>query len=274
MGKLEQIGSYKYKCVCEICKKVFYEKKYRKDSSRYCSRTCAKSRLVKDLMGKKFGRLEVISFDGIKHRYAYWKCKCDCGNITSVRSSHLIEGTTTSCGCYNKEMSSIRTKELFTKHSLSNSRLYRVYKSIKSRCYCENSPEYKNYGGRGITICEEWRNDFKAFYDWAMANGYNENAKTMDCTIDRIDNNGNYEPSNCRFVDMKTQALNKRNNRRILYKGKSYTATEIALLKNCSLGAILWRLNNGWTVNDVFEIEVDNVHFNPRKTLQEREETK
>ena len=264
MPKYEPFGSYKYKCVCEICGKEFYEKAYRKDIAKYCSWKCANSRGVNDLMGKKFGRLKVVSFDGIKYRYAYWKCKCECGNTTSVRGSHLIEGTTTSCGCYKKELSSKMIKELCTTHDLSSSRLYAVYKSIKSRCYSKNQIRYKDYGGRGIKMCDEWKNDFKAFYDWAYENGYDEKAKLMECTIDRIDNDGNYEPSNCRWVSMKEQSLNKRTNHRVEYNGKSYTVKEISQIKNCSYGAIMWRLNNGWSVKDTIEIPIDNIHYRPK----------
>lgn len=264
MPKYEPIGIYKHKCVCVICGKDFYEQGYRKNIAKYCSRNCANSRFVNDLIGKKFGRLEVFSFDGIKHRYAYWKCKCECGNITSVRGSHLADGSTTSCGCYQKELSSKKIKELTTKHDLSNSRLYKVYKSIKSRCYYKNQPAYTNYGGRGIKMCDEWKNDFMAFHDWAYSNGYDENAELMKCTIDRIDNDGNYEPSNCRWVSMKEQSLNKRTNHRVEYNGKSYTIKEISQIKNCSYGAIMWRLNNGWSVKDTFEVPIDNIHFNPK----------
>lgn len=264
MAKYTPISGYKYECTCKNCGKTFYEKLYRKDIARYCSWNCANSRFLNDLTGKRFGRLKVISFNSIKNRYANWECECDCGNTTIVRGSHLIEGTTISCGCYAKETARKKMKELASTHNLSNSRLYKVYTSIKSRCYTKNNPEYKSYGERGIIMCEEWKKNFKAFYNWAIQNGYDETADFGKCTIDRIDNNGNYEPSNCRWVSMKEQSLNKRNNRKIEYKGEIYTVKEISKIKNCSYGAIQWRLNNGWSGNEIFEIDIDNIHFNPR----------
>lgn len=112
-------------------------------------------------------------------------------------------------------------------HGKSGTRLYRIWKSMRSRCMDKNMDAYKNYGARGISICKEW-DDFNNFYNWAYSNGYDENAEYMKCTLDRIDNDGNYEPSNCRFVDWKEQSRNKRTNRKFLFKGKMTTLPEIA----------------------------------------------
>lgn len=157
---------------------------------------------MKKIIGKRFGKLKVISVAkrverGDNKGYKYiLNCICDCGNKTLVKEEHLIAGHTCSCGC-------LRRKSL----GMSRSKMYKTWGNIKYRCNNKKAKDYKNYGGRGITICTEWGKSFQSFYDWSIANGYKENL-----TIDRIDVNGNYEPTNCRWVDMKTQQRNKRNN--------------------------------------------------------------
>lgn len=127
-------------------------------------------------------------------------------------------------------------------HGLRNSRLYRIWTNIKTRCYNAKDPHYSRWGGRGIVMCDEWKDDFKSFYDWAMSNGYSD-----DLTIDRIDNDGNYEPSNCRWVTAKEQSKNKRNVRFITYNGKTQTIPEWT--KELGLGkeTIRERLKRGWS---------------------------
>ena len=161
---------------------------------------------VKDLTGQRFGRLVVIERVGsTAKREATWKCLCDCGRTTISPGYNLRSGNTKSCGCLNSDESAKRS----TTHSMSRSRLYGVWSGMKFRCCCSSGPRYHQYGGRGITICTEWLNDFQAFYDWAMANGYDENAPKGKCTIDRIDNDKGYSPDNCRWVDMKVQRHNR-----------------------------------------------------------------
>lgn len=156
-----------------------------------------------DLIGKRFGRLVVVSLYSIdKYSTKKYVCRCDCGNTKIIGRSALTTGETKSCKCLSKEL---LLKRSIT-HGLSKTRLYRLYWSIKDRCYDQNHKYYKYYGGRGIVMCDQWLNSFKAFYDWAIANGYDDKLQ-----IDRFpDNDGNYEPENCRWT---TSVLNNRNRR-------------------------------------------------------------
>lgn len=165
------------------------------------------------MTGQRFGRLEVVGRSENKRKMAMWVCRCDCGNTKVVRGTDLRSGHTQSCGCLHKE--TVTTHGSTRNHGRIRSRLYKVWTSMKSRCYNENHPAYNCYGGRGIIICDEWKDDFQTFFDWAMANGYDENARRGDCTIDRIDVDGNYCPENCRWVDMKVQANNKRKHKKL-----------------------------------------------------------
>lgn len=171
-----------------------------------------------DLTGQRFGRLTIKNrVENSKFGHAQWLCKCDCGSIIIAETGHLKSGHTQSCGCYKKERIIICN----TKHSKSGSRLYGIYHGIKKRCYNKNSVSYRYYGGRGISMCDNWLKDFQAFYDWAVENGYSDNL-----TIDRIDVNGDYEPSNCRWVDVISQANNKRDNVFITMDGISMTIAQ------------------------------------------------
>lgn len=158
--------------------------------------------------GDKFNRLEFIEDLGMveygntgkKHRVG--KFICDCGNITILVCSSVKYGSTQSCGCYVKEFISSLNK----KHGFRHHPLYPVWLNIKTRCNNKNSTKYKDYGGRGISICDEWKNDFVSFHNWAIDNGWERGLQ-----IDRINNDGNYEPSNCQWVtNLENCAVGKR----------------------------------------------------------------
>ena len=166
-----------------------------------------------DMTGQRFGKLTAICRDEGRHgKQAAWLCRCDCGNIKSVRGDKLRSGITQSCGC--AASTTVIIGEV--KHGLSHSRLYHVWTGMKKRCHQEKSKQYVNYGGRGITVCDEWRNSLEAFRDWALANGYDENAPFGVCTIDRIDNDKGYSPDNCRWISHREQQQNKRNSREVI----------------------------------------------------------
>ena len=156
----------------------------------------SKSNLL-NITGQRYGKLTALQFEGRnRHGKACWLCRCDCGKQKVVLLGSLMSGRTKSCGCLNVGN---------TVHGMHDKRLYRTYHNMKRRCYSPGSHNYKYYGGRGITICDEWKNSFPAFCEWAIESGYSD-----DLTIDRIDVDGNYEPSNCRWVHASIQSGNRR----------------------------------------------------------------
>ena len=198
-------------------------------------------------IGNKYGRLTVLKLDhikeyispkGTKHKREYYLCSCDCGKTNIVEKSHLKSGIVQSCGCLREE----RLVNACKKHGMKHTRIYDMWANIKSRCFNEKDPCFKHYGGRGISMCKEWENDFTAFYNWAMDNGYKDSL-----SIDRINNNGNYNPSNCRFATKIEQGRNRRTNRLITYKGKTHCISEWAEMLGINQSTLYYRFRRGWT---------------------------
>lgn len=173
-----------------------------------------------DLTGKKFGRLTVIErLENNSRGGTVWKCKCDCGNIKIADGERLRLGKVQSCGCLASETS----RNKFLRHGMSGKRIHNIWKTMCHRCECKNISNYSDYGGRGIRVCQEWLDDFMNFYEWSMKNGYADNL-----TIDRINNDGSYEPSNCRWVTQRVQSNNKRSSLFVIYKEKRMTVKELS----------------------------------------------
>ena len=185
-----------------------------------------------DLTGKKFGMLKAVSIDHKKGTRVYWNCVCECGGKRIVSNDHLQRLENTDCGCTR------RHKANWKKHGMSNTRLYRIWSLMKERCYNSKRKEYKDYGGRGISVCKEWM-DSKIFIEWALNNGYSD-----ELTIDRIDNNKNYCPDNCRWISKAEQMNNKRSCHYITYNGETKTITQWAKDNNLTYAQLRKRLFN------------------------------
>lgn len=247
---LERVEDYVFssgrKCTRWLCQCDCGEKVFVNGNALVTGNTisCGCSRYAETLVGQRFGKLFVL--DRVKkqacssgNKSSKFLCQCDCGNIVEVRRDHLLSGRTSSCGCNSHPI----------KHGLLKSRLYGIWVGMKNRCYNINSTYYKNYGGRGITICDDWHYDFISFYNWSIANGYSD-----DLSIDRIDVNGNYEPSNCRWVTDKVQGRNRRNNIYITYNDVTKTLAEWAELTGINYNTLYHRIHYyGWSIEKAFE---------------------
>ena len=202
---------------------------------------------LKDLTGKNFERLTVIKRHGTSLPIR-WECNCECGNTTDVRSDHLRNGDIVSCGCYAKE---IRRRPATHGQSCraggNRTKAYITWEGIKQRCHNPNANGYERYGGRGITVCNRWRNSFEAFFE-------DMGTKPKGLTLERVDNDEGYSKENCEWATMQRQACNRRNTRMISYNGKEQTMTEWAREYGLDRGVLWHRLYNmKWDMKDAFE---------------------
>ena len=191
-------------------------------------------------IGKKFGRLLVIKLSKKERNKYYVWCKCDCGNVKEICTSDLISGGTKSCGCLAKEILKIK------KQNKRIIKLYYVWSAIKKRCLNIKDKSYKNYGGRGIVVCDEWRKKktgYKSFELWALKNGYKEGL-----SIERIDNNGGYCPENCRWATNTEQQNNKRTNRFVFIDGKKVSLKQATQRYKMNYDCVRRRLKSGWDI--------------------------
>jgi hypothetical protein len=202
-----------------------------------------------DISGHTFNKLTVTRYAYTKNKKAYWWCKCSCGKEIIVESYPLRHNERISCGC-----------EVYKglDKGYSHKPLYNLWWNIKRRCNDSTIPSYKNYGGRGISICKEWM-DYSEFYKWSLNNGYRRGL-----TIDRIDVNGNYEPSNCRWVDWKTQERNRSNNHLLTYNDETHCISEWSEITGINKRTIRGRLLRGWSVKDALTIGPDERSANGR----------
>lgn len=184
----------------------------------------------------------IIQESGKRNGHRHFLCECDCGNQKIIAITDLRNGRSKSCGCFRKEIN----QKIHFKHGQSKSRLYSVWCSMRQRCLYENNSDWHNYGGRGISICENWKN-FRVFRDWALVSGYRDNL-----TIERINNNGNYSPSNCTWIPLSEQSKNTRRNKRITFNGKTKILKEWAKELNFTYSTLKFRLIRGWSVERAF----------------------
>jgi len=201
---------------------------------------------ISEHIGKKYGRLLIVSILDTrgKHGHILVSCKCDCGNSHTAILTHLTKGGTTSCGCFNKD----NQRKRLTKHGFAGTQLLQCWSDMKQRCLNPDRDNYKDYGGRGITIYQEWISDSTSFIKWALENGYQPGLQ-----LDRKDNNGSYNPDNCRFV---TNKINSRNTRKInlyTYNEASKTLGEWAEVFNVTKELIRGRLRRGWSFQDAIK---------------------
>ena len=253
---------FKFKCDCgnEIIRNISKVQTGKVNSCGCLRKENARKAIFQDLTGKRFNYLMVIEYAGRKNGRTMWRCKCDCGNEVIVDTNSLKSGNTTACGCRQYlGWGQNRT------HGMSKTRIYREWQSMKGRCNNPQNTYYQNYGGRGISVCDEWmgQNGFEHFYKWSIENGYSD-----ELTIDRIDNDRNYCPDNCRWVDRFVQMNNQRGNRLIEHDGKVQSLAMWAREYGLKPRIVSSRLKYGWEFEDAIKIPVGEV--GSYKTISDR----
>lgn len=204
---------------------------------------------VVNMIGRTYGRLTVIErSSNDKQGNAQWLCRCECGRQKVVRGGSLRQGRIRSCGCLLSESSKDRMSALVTKHGMRGAKLYGVYSSMIERCSSPKCKGFHNYGGRGIAVCDEWKDNRQSFFDWAFENGYEEGLQ-----LDRIDNNGNYCPENCRWVTRKVNCNNTRKNVSLEYNGETHTLSEWADILCINRSTIFSRHRAGKPVDEILK---------------------
>lgn len=240
-------GRAMWLCKCECGEQVVSEG-YNLQSGHTASCGCVRftEKYGRDIIGVKSGRATVLRQYTDERNHVMVECQCDCGKIFSTHRMSFVRDTTQSCGCYQRD----RSIEGSFKHGMTGTRMHGIWSGLKSRCILTTNHSYKNYGGRGITVCDEWlcEDGFNKFYEWSMANGYNDNL-----TIDRIDNSIGYTPDNCRWVDMTIQCNNTRRNIHIEYRGETKTMAKWARLLGLNYSKVYRRIYKlGWSADDAF----------------------
>lgn len=227
-----------------------------------------KSKLLVE--GQKFNKLTIVKLDHIeekqykKHSFhlEYYLCRCECGQEKIILKNQITGGYVKSCGCLLKSKEKIqKLKEHSTTHGFSKTRLYKLWIGIKTRCYNPKRQGFYLYGGRGIKMCPEWEKDFLSFRKWALNNGYNENAKRGEYTIDRIDVNGDYSPENCRFISIKEQMNNRRKTTFITYKGQTKPMSEWCKEYGIKINTAHKRIKMGWDLDKVFNEPINQKYI-------------
>ena len=194
------------------------------------------------IIGTRQGNLVVLShFKKGKYNQNYFRCKCDCGRISEIRANHFFNDNQQTCGRFHKKY----------ENSFIGNKIYDTWNRMIHRCYDTKHHKYYRYGARGISVCDDWRTDYDTFYNWAINNGYKNGL-----SLDRINNDGNYEPSNCRWATRKQQQRNICRNRLITYKGKTFCLAEWCELLNLNYGTINTRLHRNWSIEKAFETQI------------------
>lgn len=269
----EDAGELVFTLKCKTCRELvtaLYQsiknnvKRYRK-----CTKHYNPIKFDESYIGQKKNFLKVIGITRLHNKHRAFLCECDCGNITTIEPAFWEQEIVKSCGC----MHDILLSEKMLKHGYSKMRIYSVWSNMIDRCKNPKNKNYSNYGKRGMCVCPEWE-DAECFIKWAYSTGYNENAARGQCTLDRIDVNGNYEPSNCRWITIQEQNKNKRpsyewkkREGEFEYEGKKYLLSELCKMFNTSEPALRYRMVvRGMTLKQALETPKSTIG-RPRKEV-------